>query len=127
MDYWHSLTVETGYTATTPYRETMKVCPGVVKQVWLFFPQGHVGTTKVRILRGEHQVWPTNPGGWYLGDNTVIQFPENYELRFESFEFVIEGYNTSLIYPHTAYIRLTILPPERPFVPILSHPVEVVW
>jgi len=88
----------------------MPVCPGVVKHVWLFFPQGHVGTTKVRILRYEHQVWPTTLEAWYLGDGTVIEFSEEYPVEGFPWEFIVEGYNTSASYPHTVYIRLTILP-----------------
>lgn len=125
MDYWASITVPNPTFITSPEREVLKVCPGIVKHVWLFFPKGHVGTTKVRILRFEHQVWPTNLDAWYLGDNTVIEFDENYPLVIEPYEFTIEGYNTSVNHPHTAYLRFTILLEERVFIPTPPRRVEV--
>lgn len=109
MDYWAALTVPANTPASDPTRVTLEAVPGTVKQVWLFFPQGHAGSTKCRILRNEHQVWPTNPGGWYLGDGTAIEFGENYEVVGTPYDFHLEGYNDSTLNAHTVYVRLTIL------------------
>lgn len=125
MDYWASITVPKETPAKAPTRELVKVCPGIVKGVWLWFPKGHAGTTKIRILRFEHQVWPTNLDAWYKGDGTVVEFEENYPLKVEPYEFLLEGYNTSLKHPHTAYIRFTILPEEKAVIPMLPRKVEV--
>lgn len=125
MDYWASLTVPAGTLATGPVSQVVTVCPGVVKGVWLFFPKGHLGTTKVRIRRWGHQVWPTNLDSWYLGDGTVIEFGENYPLVGLPYEFVLEGYNTSTLYAHTVYVRFTVLPQERALLSFLPRPVAL--
>lgn len=125
MDYWAAITVPITATAQAPKRKEVLVCPGVVKQVWLFFPKGHVGTTKIRILRFEHQIWPTNLDGWYLGDGTTIEFPENYPLLVRPYVLNIEGYNTSTTYSHTVYVRFTILLEERAIVPLPPRSVEI--
>lgn len=126
MDYWGEITVEVGQSILAPERELVKVCPGIVKGVWLWFPKGHVGTAKVRILYFEHQIWPTNLGAWYKGDGTVIEFEENYPLRVKPYEFMLESYTTSVAHPHTTYVRFTILPEERVVVPLPPRKVEVI-
>lgn len=110
MDYWGALTIPISTPANAPKRGTVVVGPGKVQQVWVFFPPGHAGKTHLRVLRYEHQVWPTNLGGWYLGDNTIITFPESFILEGFPFEFILEGYNTSTINEHTVYVRFTVLP-----------------
>lgn len=125
MDYWASITVPKDISKANPIREAVKVCPGVVKHLWLFFPKGHKGTTKVRILRHEHQVWPTNPTAWYLGDGTVIEFDESYSIEQPPYEFILESYNTSILHSHTTYCRFTILAAERPVIPLPPRRVAV--
>lgn len=109
MDYWGSITVPASTSETNPIRESLPVCAGRVKEVWVYFPPGLAGTTKVRILHHEYQVWPTNPDTWYLGTNIVISFPENYPVFSAPFEFTLEGYNDSISYSHTVYFRLTVM------------------
>jgi hypothetical protein len=127
VDYWHGLVIPTQTPLAEPVREELGVCPGVVKHVWVFFPKGHAGYTHLRILRSEHQVWPTNPGGWYLGDGTVIGFTENYLLDDVPYGFILEGYNTSIDHAHTVYVRLTLHPIEEVFIPGPEFPVEGVF
>lgn len=112
MDYWHELSVPKSTPVGSPVREVMALCPGVVKEVMLFFPKGHRGTTHCRIKRFETQVWPSTPEAWYLGDGTVIEFPESYRMVGKPFEVILEGYNTDSSNPHTVYVRITILEEE---------------
>lgn len=125
MDYWYSVSVPANTPEAAPIRVTGVVAPGIVRHVWLFFPKGHKGTTKIRILRFEHQVWPTNLDEWYLGDGTVIEFTENYPLIGYPYEFTIEGYNSSADHAHTAYVRFTIHPHEAVLIPGPPASVEV--
>lgn len=117
MDYWGSIAVPAETALADPERVIVPVCPGIVKRVWLFFPKGHAGTTKIRVLRFEHQVWPSNPDEWYLGDGTIIDIEENYPLTIYPFELILEGYNISTTKQHTAYVRFNILPVPREPVP----------
>jgi len=125
VDYWASISVPKDTSKLTPVRELLEVCPGVVKHVWLFFPPGHRGTTKVRILHHEHQLWPTNQNEWYLGDGTVIEFTENYSLSVPPYEFILESYNDSTEHSHTTYVRFTILEQELTYIPILPRRVSM--
>lgn len=125
MDYWGELVVPAQTPILTPERKLVKVCPGVVKHVWVFFPLGHRGTTRLHVLRHEHQLWPTNLGEWYLGDGTVIEFDENYPLQVPPYEFVLVGYNSSTEHSHTVYVRFTILEKETVAVPLLPRSVGV--
>lgn len=117
MDYWGSIALPASTLITAPGRVVVPVCPGIVKRVWLFFPKGHRGQAKVRIKRFEHQVWPSNPDEWYLGDGTIIDIEENYPLNIFPFEFILEGYNTATTKQRTTYVRFNILPAEREPIP----------
>lgn len=125
MDYWHEITVPLNTPASAPVTEAMVCCPGTVKEVMLAFPKGQRGTTRCRVLRFGHQVWPTTPGAWYRGDGWIIEFPENFPVVDPPFEFVIEAYNSDTADDHTVMIRMTILrdqpvPTIRPPVPVFE-------
>lgn len=109
MDYWHELLVPVSTAIGDPVRETMPVCPGIVKEVMLAFPKGHRGTCRCRILHHEAQVWPSTPDAWYRGDGWIIEFPENYPMGGKPHEFVVEGYNTDADDEHRVMIRITVL------------------
>lgn len=125
MDYWGSITVPANTGIASPVREVVGVCPGVIRHVWLFFPPGHRGKAKTRVLRFQSQIWPTNIDAWYLGDGTVIEFDENYPLLGSPYELYVEGYNTSLDHPHTTYLRFTVMPEEEVTTPTILVPRRV--
>lgn len=122
MDYWHALTISASTPVSAPYRETMGLCPGIIQEIMLFFPSGQRGTARCRILHQEHQQWPTNLEGWYLGDDTVIEFPEHYPMAEAPYELVLEGYNTDTEDEHTVYVRVTVLEEVRPAMPTPPAP-----
>lgn len=122
MDYWHALTIPVSTPVTSPHREVMLLSLGVIREIMLFFPKGQRGYAHCRILRFEHQQWPTTPNAWYLGDGTVIEFPENYSLYQMPYEIILEGYNADPDHDHTVYVRVTVLREEELVIPAPPSP-----
>jgi len=105
------LEIEKDTPESAPVESTVKLNFGVICYVEIEFPPRCVGLAKVRVLHRRHQLWPTNPGGWFYTDGKVIKWDEYYEMFELPFELVIQGYNTDDTYPHTPIVRVNVLPP----------------
>lgn len=105
----------------TPAVYELPVHPGIVKQVEIYFPRGCAGLAHVRIFVWGHPIWPTNPDSWFTGDDTLLRYPEDLELRDPPFMFTIYGYNEDDTYPHTPIVRLQITPREKDLATIMAR------
>ncbi len=90
----------------------LAVGPGVVKQVFLTFPDGCAGLVGVQILFAEHVVWPSNPDTFFIANDITFSFLENTKVDDEPYSFTMQGYNNDCVYPHTVTLRLSIVPDE---------------
>lgn len=80
MFYAFSYTPDADYSEKAPHVIDMPLTVGIVHQVDVLFQSGCSHEVFVQILRGNHQVWPSNRGEKFRGDATVISFREFYEL-----------------------------------------------
>jgi hypothetical protein len=106
MIFQHKLTIPLNTPQTSPFRQAKKIERGLIYQVEIQFPAGHAGLVGFRMYDGGHQIYPSNPGEWFIGDNQIMPFPDSYLKLAEPWEFVFEGYNESTDYSHTVYVRL---------------------
>lgn len=61
---------------------------------------------KVWINDGAFQVWPTEPGERFYGDNVQIVFDDMYWIKAPDHRLIIWHYNTDDLYDHLFTIRM---------------------
>jgi len=122
--YAYDITTEIGVTQNNPLRTPLKVTKGLIYQVEIEFPPGPLGLCHVVINDGGHQVWPSNPGNSFHGDNGMIVFPDSYLKLVEPYEFTALTWNEDDSYEHTIQLRLGMVSSEifmGRFLPSISY------
>jgi hypothetical protein len=106
MIYTKTVTASSGGTAAAPADVDLPVTNGLIYQFELYFPPGSSGLLFVRVSDGAFPVWPSEPGEWYFGDNTLISFPDRYYIQAPDHRFKIWYYNSDDTYDHKFQIRI---------------------
>jgi hypothetical protein len=82
---------------------------GTIHKIDLVFPAGCAGLAGLRIVQGIHQIFPSNSGQWFIGDDINITFPENYLLYTPPYYLELQAYNLDDLYSHTLIVRIGLL------------------
>jgi hypothetical protein len=106
--YFLDLTIPKNTPVALPVTEELKIAPGVVKRVSILLPDGAAGLAGVRVMYWERQVWPDNPGGWFVGNGSPVDFSPNAEIVESPTVLRIEGYNLDDTFDHTALVMVDV-------------------
>lgn len=109
MLYEFDVTSPANTPATAPTEVTARLNKGVVTQMQVQIPSGCMGLTAGQVWRGNSQVWPSNPGGYFKGDGLVLTWPEDYTLADEPLSLKLRVWNTDDTYEHTITFRFALL------------------
>jgi len=93
-------------TAAAPLDADLPVTNGLIYQFELYFPPGSSGLLYVRVADGGFPVWPSEPGEWFYGDNTLITFPDRYYIAAPDHKFKVWYYNLDDTYDHKFTVRI---------------------
>jgi hypothetical protein len=88
--YSETITTPTGTTSDAPTQTWMKISPGVIHQVKVFFPPGCQQVAHCRMLQGLHQIYPTDTGDF----DTSVDFKDYLEVKQGYTNIMIETWNT---------------------------------
>lgn len=124
MRYAHSLTIPANTAEADAVEETLELCYGTIRQVYVLFPPGHAGLTRLQIFYQTRQIFPSTPGESFIGDDTVYEFRENWPIYEVPHEVRLRGWNLDETYEHTIYVELSVLPPEI-LMPVLMQPLTL--
>lgn len=108
MDFHFEKTTPANTAKKDFKRMKLKLSEGIIKQVWLFHPNGCAGLAHATINLGKHQLYPTNPEADYHGEGHPMIIPDNYELIAPAI-LSLHTWNDDDTYPHTVYIRITVI------------------
>ena len=106
MIYCKTITAAAGMTAAAPTDSDLPVTDGLIYQFELYFPPGSSGLLYVRVADGGFPVWPSEPGEWFYGDNTLISFPDRYYIAAPDHKFKVWYYNLDDTYDHKFTVRI---------------------
>ena len=125
MIFGVELTVSANTAKEEPESTTLKLTACVLRKLSVDFPIGCYWLVGTRILWRDHQLYPTNPDAWLVGNGRVIETQDNYPLSDTPNEVTIEAYNLDERYDHTLRIYfdadvLSPLSPEMPAVDIYT-------
>lgn len=114
MDFIRHITIPKNTQFENPQIETIKLPPGVIREVGYFFPLGCKGLAHLTIWVGSVQQWPRSQGLSYYGDNVFRQFPENFILPNASNRLIFKCWNLDDTWSHTVTIHITVLGEDEP-------------
>lgn len=115
MDYVFELAIPAETARTDAVVEELSLPKGMIQRVAIYFPWGCKNLAHVSVWHNEHQLWPSNPDRDYSGNELLLEFPENYELKSAWSRFTVRGWNEDDTYSHTPVIWLTVLEEKTPF------------
>jgi hypothetical protein len=121
MQFTYPVEVDPNTEESSPTRVQTKLCVGVLQKVSVYFPWGCAGLVGIRILHYEHQLCPTNPDEWYIGNEIFIEFESEYLILEGWNDFKVEGYNEDDFYTHTPIVSFNVLRGG------LAMPGEMAW
>lgn len=110
MYYEYTLTIPANTPSSAPVREVVSLCPGTITKVDIFFVPDCAGYVGVRVLRFEHQLWPTNPDVWFRRNEDGPDWEESFPLDDDPYELIVEGYNEDDSYAHDVILGFAVIP-----------------
>jgi len=126
--YSKTITAAAGGSAAFPIDADLPVTNGLIYQFELYFPPGSSGLLYVRVADGGFPVWPSEPGEWFYGDNTLISFPDRYYIAAPDHKFKVWYYNLDDTYDHKFTVRIGQVSSEifiQSFIPTFGQtPIE---
>lgn len=103
-------TITKSIPANTPIasavQHKMPITDGLIYQVEFYFPPGSSGLMGIAVRDGGYQIWPSEPGEWFFGDNTLISFPDKYYVKSAGHILDVYAYNLDDTYAHKFQIRI---------------------
>ena len=104
MIYTYSLAIPASTKPTAPVTEMQSIVSGIMRQVFIVFPDGCAGLVGTRIVARERVLWPTTPDQWFVNNNYTYVFEENLEIVGSGERIRLEAYNSDQVYQHTVYM-----------------------
>lgn len=112
MDYDLSLNVPASTAKSDPAELRVLLTKGIVVKVRVGFPDGCGEDVHVVIIRGGHQVWPTNPDGNYAWNDYVFEIEASYVLEDQPLTMKIQAWNADTVNAHDVMVGFNMLPLE---------------
>lgn len=106
MVYTKTIKQPAGGSVETPTQYRMPVTEGLIYKMQLYFPPGSSGLLHVRICDGGYQVWPSEPGETFFGDNHLIDFDDFYYVSSPDHNLLIYVYNLDTAFEHIFQLRI---------------------
>lgn len=113
MFYRYAVTIAAETTEADPSITYMDLAPGELHQVEIGFPWGCAGLVHVQIWRGEHQVWPTNPGESFAWNDYNVVFSESEQCAGATEHWSIRAWNDDVRHDHNLVVRVGILDQKK--------------
>lgn len=108
MIFSGQITVPAGTAKDDPEIVRLPVTQGIITQLDIMFPPGCVNEVFITINRGLHQIYPTNPDGFFTGDADKISGAVFHHVKVDPFEVEIFGWSPDADYNHTITFLLWI-------------------
>jgi hypothetical protein len=72
------------------------------------FPSGCSGLVHLAIDVYEHQAFPTNPDGSFIGDDQTITMYDSYPITEAPYSVKLRGWSPSATLEHTVYVEISV-------------------
>lgn len=113
MFYEFDVTSPAGTATAVPVTVIARLNKGLVTRVAVHFPPGSAGRVLTACDRYDSQVWPSNPDGFFKGDDDIVAWQESYPLYDEPLFFELRGWSPNARFSHTVTWRFEVLPLDQ--------------
>lgn len=124
MIYTANITTPKDTAKSAPLKTTVRVTKGLVYKVEFFFPAGSAGLMGVAVFDGLYQIWPSDVGEFFVGEDQVISFDDMFLKESAPYEFQCYSFNLDDTYEHFVSVRIGLVLKEvfmARFLPMKSH------
>ncbi len=111
MVYDFRITVPANTPESDKQETRLKLTYGIIHQIDIEFPPGCANMVKLTINDALHQVFPTNPDGYFSGEHPPISGKVFHEVAEEPFELQVKTWSPGTTYDHEITVRIWILKP----------------
>lgn len=99
------LLVPAGTLESAPAIFNLAFGTGILEEIQIIIPSGHVGLTGIALYLVNDRVIPETPNTWIKGNDEVVSF--DLELYPDTGSWRARAFNTD-VFDHTFYLRLMI-------------------
>jgi hypothetical protein len=110
MRYYVELAVPAGTPINAPTVAEIKLTPGLIDHVSLYFPPGSGGWLNVQLWLNGYQLVPWERGTWQRGDDVLLPDFGRYEVKEEPYLCIVKAYNTGALYTHSVMVAVELTP-----------------
>jgi hypothetical protein len=103
-----TITVPLNTPAVSPLVTHLKVLKGFIYKFFIMFPPGPSGLVHAWVMEGNLQVYPSNEGETFYGDNIAMPYEDLYEITNDNRQLDIYCYNLDTAYDHTIQLQFGI-------------------
>jgi hypothetical protein len=103
------ITTPANTTEAAPLITEIPITKGVIHKIEFDFPPGNQFLHRLRLVRENAWILPSNKGGHFTTDGHVISFREHWEINDEPLSVNIHSWNLDETYDHTVIVRLGLL------------------
>lgn len=124
MIYTANITTPKDRARTNLKKTVLHVTKGLVYKVEFYFPAGSAGLMGIAVFDGLYQVWPSNVGEFFIGEDQLIAFDDMYLKESAPYEFQCYSYNNDDTYEHFVAVRIGLVSSEvflARFLPTKGH------
>lgn len=108
MIFSGSIAVDAGKSKDDPKVERLKITQGVITQINIMFPPGCAHEVCITFNRALHQIYPSNPDGFFIGDGVNISGEVFHYVKADPFELQVKGWAPNATYDHTIFFVVWI-------------------
>ena len=114
MRYRSTLTIPAGTQQVSPATQAVPLTYGRIEQCVIMFPPGQAGLCHLKVLYHEKQIFPTSPEQDFIGDDSLIVFPDHFPVYDEPFEVYLVGWSPLTTLSHIVYVDFSVEAEEKP-------------
>ena len=112
MWYRFSAEIPINRAKNNPFVREFKLPEGIVHRIRMRYPPGPRGMVSSAVFLGAAQIFPMEPGEWFVGDNEWIDGTCHVVTK-TGWEWSIRGYSPGTKYVHRVFADLFVLSEEK--------------
>ncbi|MGD0535561.1 MAG: hypothetical protein ABR999_09030 [Methanoregula sp.] len=112
MHFFFDVSIPANTPETAPNVQVLAMTYGEIRHVSIAIPVGHQALAHLQLLYHSFQVYPLSQGQDYHGDNSQIEFDDQFALDEAPYEINAVGWNTDTVYPHSFLVGIEVELPD---------------
>ena len=118
MRYYVELAVPAGTPVSAPTVAELKLTPGSIDHVSVYFPPSSGGLLNIQLWLNGYQLVPWERGQWLRGDDVFVPDYGRYEVTEEPYLCTVKGWSSATLFTHRALVSVELTPYQITLAPV---------